>query len=215
MSSIFPHFIKNIKNFLDISKIKNFYNKILFLNMKNLFLIAILSFAALNVNASEKFAVVNYIELENKTLVSQDIAKQVQDRQNKLQAELKIIQDDVQKKVSDLEKSSTVLTAKALEAKKTALQKELVQIDNNLKNKAQKLENIKNESLLKLNNKIKDIVEVIAKKHDYEIVLSENAVLYYDKKNDITAEVIKELDSKMPKMKIEWEEASKSSMKKK
>ena len=183
--------------------------------MKNLFLIAIFSFAALNVNASEKFAVVNYVELENKTLVSQDIARQVQDRQNKLQAELKIIQDDVQKKVGDLEKSSTVLTAKALEAKKTALQKELAQIDNNLKNKAQKLENIKNESIINLSNKIKDIVEVIAKKHGYDIVLSENALLYYDKKNDITAEVIKELDSKMPKMKIEWDEASKASSKKK
>lgn len=183
--------------------------------MKNLFLVAVLSFIALNANASEKFAVVNYVELENKTLVSQDIAKQIQDRQTKLQAELKVVQDDVQKKVSDLEKSSAVLTAKALDAKKTALQKELVQIDNNLKNKAQKLENIKNESLLKLNNKIKDIVEVIAKKHGYEIVLSENAALYYDKKHDITADVIKELDSKMPKMKIEWEEVSKASTKKK
>ncbi len=183
--------------------------------MKNLFLVAVFSFIVLNANASEKFAVVNYVELENKTLVSQDIAKQIQDRQTKLQAELKVVQDDVQKKVADLEKSSSVLTAKALEAKKTALQKELVQIDNNLKNKAQKLENIKNESLLKLNNKIKDIVEVIAKKHGYEIVLSENAALYYDKKHDITTEVIKELDSKMPKMKIEWEETSKASTKKK
>ena len=207
------------KNFLTLTRGKICIPKLYFLNMKNLFFAAVFSFVAFNANfnanASEKFAVVNYIELENKTLVSQDIAKQIQDRQTKLQAELKVVQDDVQKKVSDLEKSSAVLTAKALEAKKTALQKELVQIDNNLKNKAQKLENIKNESLLKLNNKIKDIVEVIAKKHGYEIVLSENAVLYYDKKHDITAEVIKELDSKMPKMKIEWEEASKASAKKK
>ncbi len=180
--------------------------------MRKIFLFAIFA-AVVNANASEKFAVVDYIELENRSLVSQDIAKQIQDRQNRLQAELKIVQDDVQKKVADLEKSSAVLTAKALETKKNSLQKELVQIDNNLKNKAQKLENIKNDALIRLNSKIKDIVGNVAKKHGYDIVLSENSVLYYDKKNDITTEVIKELDAKMPKMKIEWD--AKQSAKKK
>ncbi len=159
-------------------------------------------------NASTNIAVVNYVEIENKSLVSKDITKQMQDRQVKHQAEIKSIQEDVQKKVADLEKSSYVLTVKALEAKKTALQKELVQIDSNLKAKSEKLEAIKNNTLISLNSKIKEITAAIAKKQGYDLVISENTVVYSSEKIDITNEVIKELDAKTPKMKINWEETS-------
>ncbi len=168
-----------------------------------------------NAGANSNIAIVNYVEIENKTLVSQDIAKQIQDRQTKLQLEVKLVQDDVQKKVADLEKFGAVSTAKALDVKKAALQKDLMQIDANLKNKAQKLENIKNDSLMKLNGKIKEIVESIAKKQGYDLVISENTTLYFDKKYDITADIIKELDAKMPKMKINWGEETIPQKKKK
>jgi len=177
-------------------------------------LFVIINFNA-NAGANSNIAIVNYVEIENKTLDSQNIAKQNQHRQTKLQLEVKLVQDDVQKKVANLEKFGAVSTAKALDVKKAALQKDLMQIDANLKNKAQKLENIKNDSLMKLNGKIKEIVESIAKKQGYDLVISENTTLYFDKKYDITADIIKELDAKMPKMKINWGEETIPQKKKK
>jgi Skp family chaperone for outer membrane proteins len=178
--------------------------------LKTLFIV-LPTFAILSTSqaSSLNIGVVNYVEIENKALVSKDIAKQIQDRQTKHQSEIKNVQNDVQKKVADLEKSSAILTAKALEAKKASLQKELIQIDENLKIKSEKLESIKNNTLVNLNNNIKDIVTSIAKKQGLDIVISENSTLYYNEKNDITSVVIKELDSRMPKMKIDWEEAQK------
>ena len=170
--------------------------------MKILCLIfAFFSFAA---NAN-KIAIVNFSTIEGESKVTQNITKQIQERQEMLQKEVKNVQDNVQKKVDDLEKSSSVLTAKALEQKKANLQKELVQIDENLKAKAQRLENIKNDTLLDLNNKIKKIVEEVAKKNGYDIALAESAAIFYDGKYDITQDVLKELNKQIPSVKINWD----------
>lgn len=162
-------------------------------------LLCISSFAHAN-----KIAVVNYSRIESDSAVTKDITSQIQKKQEELQQEVQKIQSDVQAKVEDLEKSASILTAKALEQKKLNLQKALVKTDEDLKAKAQRLENIKNKTLLDLNNQIKEIVATIAKKQDYDFVLSESAVIYSDDKNDITEDVLKELNKKVPSIKINW-----------
>lgn len=154
-------------------------------------------------NAS-KIAFVSYAKIESQSTVTKDIADQIQKKQDDLQREVQKIQSDVQAKVEDLEKSSSILTAKALEQKKLNLQKELVKTDEDLKAKAQKLENIKNKTLLDLNEQIKVIVTAIAKKHGYELVFSESSVVYADGNNDITDDVLRELNKKVPSVKIDW-----------
>ncbi len=151
-----------------------------------------------------KIAVVNYARIESDSAVTKSITQQIQKKQEELQKEVQVIQTDVQAKVEDLEKSASVLTAKALEQKKANLQKELLQTDEQLKAKAQKLENIKNKTLLDLNEQIKDIVAEIAKKQGYDFVLSEGSAVYFDDKYDITDDVLKALNKKIPSVKIDW-----------
>lgn len=153
-----------------------------------------------------KIAVVNFATIEEQSKVTLDITNQIKKKQDELQKEVQSIQDDVQKKVKNLEKSASVLTSSALEQKKEELQKELVQIDEKLKQKAQKLENIKNNTLLDLNNNIKIIVEEIAKENEYDLVLLDGSVVYYEKKHDITQDVLQKLNKKIPSVKINWDQ---------
>lgn len=152
-----------------------------------------------------QIAVVSYTKLENESKVSRDITSQIKDRQAKLQEEVQGIQATVQKKVEDLEKSSSILTAKALDQKKEALQKELMKMDEDLKKKAQKLEEVKNETLAKVNDTIKQIVMNIAKEQKYDMVLSDVGIVYVEANLDITDAVLKDLDKKLPKIRINWD----------
>lgn len=149
-------------------------------------------------------AVVNFALLEERAKVTQNIANQIKAKQDILQKEVEGIQKDVQKKVDDLEKSASVLTAKALEQKKANLQKELIQTDEKLKARASKLEKIKNDVLLNLNEQIKEVISSIAEKGGYDIVISESSAIYYHTKYDITEDVIKAVDKKIPSVKIDW-----------
>ena len=151
-----------------------------------------------------KIAIVNYAKIESDSSVTKNITEQIQKKQDELQKEVQEIQADVQAKVEDLEKSASVLTAKALEQKKSNLQKELLQTDEQLKAKAQKLENVKNKTLLDLNEQIKTIVAEIAKKQGYDFILSENSAVYFDDKYDITDDVLKTLNKRVPSVKIDW-----------
>lgn len=166
------------------------------------FLLATLLFSFF-ANAT-KIAVVNYSYLEVNAKVTQSISKQIQERQEMLQEEVKKIQADVQNKVKNLEKSASVLTAKALDQKKIALQSELMKTDESLKARAKKLEEIKNKTLLDLNDKIKEIVARIAKDKECDIVLPESSAVYYNAEFDITADVLSELNKKVKTIKIDW-----------
>lgn len=154
---------------------------------------------------ASQIAVVNYVKLESESKVSKDITDQIKARQAKLQEEVQAIQATVQKRVEDLEKSSSVLTTKALDQKREALQKELMKMDEDLKKKAQKLEDIKNETLTKVSETVKEITMNIAKEKKYDAVLSDAGVVYADPGLDITDQVLKELDKKLPKVRINWD----------
>ena len=172
-------------------------------NMKisSLFASLLVSF---NVFAGE-IAIVSYTKLENDSKVSKHIAQQIKTRQEKLQAEVTSMQASVQKKVEDLEKSSSVLTGKALEQKRESLQKELLKMEDDLKKKAQKLEEIKNEALVKVNETIKNIASGIASEKKYDAVFSDVGAVYFKPENDITNDVLQQLDKKLPKLEINWD----------
>jgi Skp family chaperone for outer membrane proteins len=162
--------------------------------------------AAFSANVfAHNIAVLSYAKLESDSKVSKNIAEQIKVRQEKLQAEVTALQGTVQKKVEELEKASSVLTAKALEQKKESLQKELIKMDEDLKKKAQKLEEIKNETLVKVNETIKGIASDIAKAKKYDAVLSDASVVYSQPELDITNDVLSELDKKLPKLQINWD----------
>lgn len=157
---------------------------------------------------AQGIATLNYVKLENQSKVSKNIAEQIQERQKKLEIEVSDIQKTVQKKVEELEKARSVLTGKALEQKRESLQKELMKMEENLKKKAQKLEEIKNEALITVNEKIKSISAEIAKEKNYDAVIAEAGVVYAKPELDITDDVLKELDKKLPKLKINWDRKS-------
>ncbi len=170
--------------------------------MRFIFAFLCLSFFA--VAKDKGIAVVNYQKLEEKSTVMQSVLDQIKDKQQKLQKDVVKIQKRIQKKVEDLEKSASVLSAKALQVKKLNLQKELVQTDENLKNEGARLENIKNQTMLEINKHIKDVVHAVAKSKGYDLVISEVATVYYHQKYDITDIVIKEFDKQKP-IKINWD----------
>jgi outer membrane protein len=151
-------------------------------------------FAATQSPGQPKFAVVN---MQQVLMQSSSVAKvnnQLQDRfkprQEKLSAQQKTLQDEMDK--YDTTAASTSPTdrdamEKKLADKKAAFMKEAEGFQKEV-NEAQ------NQAMQVILNRLSSVISVLAKKNGYTLVLDSQAVIYSDEATDITKQVAKEFN---------------------
>ncbi len=161
-------------------------------------LISVFLLCSFVANASDlKIGIINSSVIEADSLVIKDITNKVKITTEKIQKDVEKKENELKKEVQDLEKKRSVLSETALSEKQQALQQKVMSWQENLKRDNDAMERAKIDSLSQVDSKAKNIVDEIAKKHNLDIVLSSQALLYSnpDAVEDITSDFIKELNN--------------------
>lgn len=125
------------------------------------------------------------------------LKKEVENKQKDLEKK----RQDFEKKAKDFQKQSLVMGDKARAEKQQKLQQEMMTLQREAQQAQMKFQARDKELSQPIVKNIQEIVEAYSKEKGYTLVLGANeaGVIYVDKKDNITDEIIKRYDAKFKK----------------
>lgn len=198
MNKYTPH--NNCKSFNKSSNKLNFINLLMLINaciLMNVLQISVANDIKDNnkTNHNLKIAIVKNSSLEN-CLYFKDIKKKWEKEFNPKGEQLQTKQKDFESKKNLFQRDRAILSDKERLNKENELNKLQNDLQHTYENLDMEVKSKQKEDLTTFNKFIEQTVSVLAKQKQYDLILPDEAVLYYNNTLDCTDELIKALDDK-------------------
>lgn len=158
-------------------------------------------------------AVVNVQKVMSESTAVKGVREQLENKYKSFQAEINKKKEPLQKEGQELVKKQGVLAKDAYKEKAKALDKKMTEVQQEAESKKAMLNNASAKSSEEIQKTVAGIVSDIAKDKGYLLVVSTETptsqVLYADSKIDISDEVVKRLNDKLPKLDAKFEAPAK------
>jgi len=144
---------------------------------------------------------IGYIDMQKaiqETGAGKKAKKELEDEFNKKKKDLEKMEADIKKKGEDFEKRSGVMNEDARNKKQAELQGDMRKYQETAGKAQMEIQKRERDLTQPIVTKLREILEGIAKKEDYTIVLekAENSVMWAKKEIDLTDRVVKDYDKK-------------------
>lgn len=143
---------------------------------------------------------VPYIMSKSKAIAG--IQNQMKAYTTKLENYVKQKQKDLQNEAQQLSQKQSLLSPKAFEQAKVEFQQKVQNAQKDLEQKKQKLQKSNIDAVAQVEKTLGTIVAKIAADKKYELVFSSATLATYPQEKDISEDVVKALNSKLPKVKV-------------
>ena len=164
-------------------------------------------FLAHSASAKMSIAVVDVQSIWEKSSAAEEARKQLKSKDESFVAEVKKKDEELKKEDEELSKKRSVLSADAYEAQRKAFKEKQVAISTALERKRENLKKSIAKATDTVQAAIFDIVASLAKEKEFELAIPKSQAVYASSQIDITADVLKILNQKLPKIDIEVKES--------
>ncbi len=151
---------------------------------------------------ADAIAVLDMQQLLNDSDAAESIRKQIEERRDSYQAEIKKEENKLRGAEKELLKQREILSQEAFVEKNKDFQSDVLKAQKSINEKKYKLDKAYADAMGKLREKIVEITAKIASREKYALVLSRQQVVIVDQNTDITAEVMKELNKSVKKISV-------------
>ena len=176
--------------------------------MKNKILVAITSifiaFGANSAFAEEKIAILDIEKIAKEAKAVLSIQKLVSKKQDQFQIEINKKQDVLEADQKKIEAKRNILSKEAFDKEQNAFAKKVEDLKEFVAQKQTSLKKASAEAMEKVNDKMKDVVEDIAKEKQITLILPASQVIFSVDGLDITDEVLVKLDKKISKVSVNF-----------
>lgn len=173
---------------------------------KKLFLIAL--FAITSTTAAQaddiKVAVVNVQKILAESSAAKDLQTQLEKQRDQYQAQIKTQEEKLKKEEAELVKQKGVLTKEAFEQKQKDFVNQINTVRKDVQDKRVKLDTAYKQALSTINQTMQGIINDLAEEKDFNLAFPASGLIYAPKEFDITDEVLKRLNSKLPKVALKF-----------
>ena len=166
--------------------------------MKKYFTVLFACLFISNVFAGD-IAVVDLENIVKESVAFKRLNESLEKEKNSYQEKIKQREIELNAKRDDLQSKSSLLSQETLQQKGLEFQKEVLTFQEEVKKKEVELQNKLVDGLSILNNEVKVIVEDLLKEEqfkEYDKVANSALFIHYNKKDDLTLEVLKRLNKK-------------------
>ncbi len=169
--------------------------------------VAALSFATPAVAEDSKpiIAVVNVQQVMKDSTAAKSVREQLESKQKAFQADITKKEEALKKEDQELGKQKSVLAKEAFEEKARAFRTKATEVQKEVQSKKAMLDNAFERSLGDIQKATTDIIADLAKEKGFLMAVPTSQILYADNKLDISAEVLKRLNDKLPKVNVKFE----------
>lgn len=150
-----------------------------------------------------KFAVLDLGVIRREAVSVGAIREQIVKFQNDLQTEIQKEQETLRNAQNELAKKQTLLAPEAFAEERRKFEQRVVGVQQLVQNRRRALEDSQNGALLKVEDALNTVVSDMAKERGYSLVMRREQVVIVDNSLDITAEVLKRLNAKLPTVKVD------------
>jgi len=146
--------------------------------------------------------VVDMTQIMRESKAAKDIQTQVQKEMDAYSKEVSLQENDLKVLRDELERQRTVLAPEVFNARSQDYQQRYTALDRDVQMKRQQMQQSYSEAMTKVESAALQIVADVAKERKANMVVAKAALLYMDDGLDVTAEVTKRLDQKLPTMAV-------------
>lgn len=175
---------------------KKLFSKPLFLTVLSLFAFA--GGVSAEGAASDPVYVIDMQRVINESAIGKAARTKIEEEIKKKQLVMEKSRIEFDKARQDLEKQASLLSPQALGDKQQALQKKQRDLERQYQDIKEEIARRNQESMIRVVNKIDEIVADLAAKNGYKFVLERDTgvVVFVNQKYDISEQVIKELNTR-------------------
>ncbi len=165
----------------------------------------ILHGASAQAQAASNIAVVNIQGIMRDSTAAKSIRDQMEAKQKAYQSDLQKKEESLQKEDAELRKQKSVLSKEALEEKAKAFNSKATDLQKEVAGKKAALDGAFERSLNEIQKSVTDIIAEMAKEKGFSIAIPTSQILYADTSMDISADVLKRLNERLPRVDVKFD----------
>ena len=147
-------------------------------------------------------AIVDVQRILQESLAAKSVQKQLEAQRSKFQNEIEGEENGLRQSEQDLAKQRSQLAAQAYADREQQLRQRFSTVETHVQARRKVLDQSFSDSMNKVRAALLDVVATVAHEHGANMVVVKQQALWTDQPLDITDEVLKRLDQKMPKIDV-------------
>lgn len=146
--------------------------------------------------------VVDMTQIMRDSKAAKDIQSQIEKAMDAYSRQVSQQENNLKSLRDDLERQRTVLAPDVFNTKSQEYQERYAGLDRDVQQKRQQMQQSYSEAMTKVESQALQIVADVAKERKANMVVAKAALLYMDDAYDVTPEVTRRLDEKLPSMAV-------------
>lgn len=151
-----------------------------------------------------KIVVVNVKQVMKESLAAQDANKQLETKRSQYQAQITAEEGKLKSAEEELIEKKNILSKDALIEKQKDFMKQINDVRSDVQKKKINLDNAYKNALNEIQTAMTEVIEGLAVEQGFNIAMPTAQLVYATADMDITDEVVKRLNAKLPKAKIKF-----------
>jgi Skp family chaperone for outer membrane proteins len=146
--------------------------------------------------------VVDMMQIMRDAKAAKDVQAQVQNEMNAYTKEVSKREDDLKRLSDQLERQRSALAPEVFAARSQEYQQRYTALDHDVQSKRQAMQQSYSEAMTKVETTALQIIADVARERKANMVVAKAALLYMADGVDVTGEVTRRLDEKLPAMAV-------------
>lgn len=155
---------------------------------------------------AEEIAIIDIQKIITESLAAKSIATQIEKKRDEFQAEVEKEEEKLHSDDQSLSEQRSVLSKEVFEQKAKEFRSKVVEAQRMVQSRRAQLDKAHVKALEKVRKHTLDIVDGLSGKKNFKVVLPKAQVFYSKNELDISDEILKKLNEKLPKVEVVIEE---------
>lgn len=147
-------------------------------------------------------AIIDVQRILQESLSSKSVQKQLDAQRSKFQSEIAVEENGLRQAEQGLVKERDHISAQAYADKEQQLRQRFSAVENHVQERRKVLDQAFTDSMNAVRNALLEVVEKVAHERGVNLVIIKQQAFWTDRPLDITDEVLKRLDQKLPKVDV-------------
>lgn len=147
-------------------------------------------------------AVIDYQRLLRESDPARSIRAQVETQRQAYQAEVEAAREELAERDRQLKAEREELSARAYRERRRAFEEDVAEVQRLVQERRRQLDEASNAAFQRIRDTVVQIIDALSERYRFNLVLPRSEVLVFAPEIDLTAEVMAELNERLPRVDI-------------